>query len=320
MTTQPVLHEWATPDEGNSVAYDAWVANLMQAQDSSWDPAPYRHDAPFFAKIRHTALDRLSVIESHCSLCEGNRDASMISRDETELFAILMYQSGGENIRFGDERYELTAGDVFIWDSTRPTSFAVTSELRKTAVFMPLQTLRDWCPDDWRDMPRKLSGKNSKRLLLRALLSAISAPEFAETDVDSVSVSESIMSVIAGSDNEIASVGYESIRHAQKQRILTYIDKHLADPDLSVKKIAKENRISTRYLHWVFADEPCTVNKFVISQRLMKCRRDLVTKRNDRFNVSQIAHSWGFSNAAHFSSRYKAMFNESPSQTRARRR
>jgi transcriptional regulator GlxA family with amidase domain len=33
-------------------------------------------------------------------------------------------------------------------------------------------------------------------------------------------------------------------------------------------------------------------------------------------HVSQIAYTWGFANVSHFSKRYRALFNESPTETR----
>lgn len=290
----------------------------MRAQGASWDPAAFK-DTRFTANLRQTSLDSINIIESISGICEGSRDERRIAEDESEMFGLLFYKSGMEEIYFGDERYQVSAGDVFIWDSTKPTKFAVTEEIHKIACFMPLQLLRDWLPKKWQTMPRKLSGSSGSRVLLSGLLSAMSHDDFSESMVDSNSVKESIMSIIVGADNSSKESEQDlSIKLAQMQRIKVDIADHLSDSDLCIKEVAERKKISTRYIHWVFKDEPLSVSQYIISQRLEKCRRELIKASNDRSSVSQIAYSWGFNNTAHFSKRYRAMFNESPSETRAR--
>jgi AraC-like DNA-binding protein len=108
----------------------------------------------------------------------------------------------------------------------------------------------------------------------------------------------------------------ESLRQRQRREIIRYIEQHLTDPALSIGQIADLHRISKRYLHWLFREEAMTVNEFIISRRLQGCRKELINPDAAHRHVSQIAYAWGFANLSHFSKRYRAQFQESPTETR----
>ena len=104
----------------------------------------------------------------------------------------------------------------------------------------------------------------------------------------------------------------------QRQEIKRYVERHLSDPSLSIERIALEHRVSKRYLHWLFRDEPMTLNELIIFKRLGRCRDDLRNPESEHLHISQIAYYWGFANTSHFSKRYRACFGESPTETRHR--
>lgn len=103
-----------------------------------------------------------------------------------------------------------------------------------------------------------------------------------------------------------------------RRRVLRFIDQNLADPDLSADKIAGALRISTRYLHKVFENSGMSVGCHIRARRLMQCRDALLRTQGASPRVSEIAARYGFRNASHFSTSFKAEFGISPSAARVR--
>ena len=64
---------------------------------------------------------------------------------------------------------------------------------------------------------------------------------------------------------------------AQKARLRSvkaWIEKHLTDPDLSLEKIAKDNGVSLRHLHYLFRLTEVSVSEWIsglLSSALLRC-------------------------------------------------
>ncbi|WP_323138284.1 MULTISPECIES: helix-turn-helix domain-containing protein [unclassified Streptomyces] len=100
-------------------------------------------------------------------------------------------------------------------------------------------------------------------------------------------------------------------------RIKAFIDRHLANPDLTLAFIAREHRISVRYLHKLFENESTTAARWIQHRRLDECRSELARRSPVTPTVAAVARRWGFTNAAHFSRAFRAAYGTSPSEWRA---
>jgi AraC-like DNA-binding protein len=103
---------------------------------------------------------------------------------------------------------------------------------------------------------------------------------------------------------------------ALRQRIRTYIDLHLGDPDLSRESIAREACISVSYLDKLFEAAGTSVWQAIRMQRLERCRRDLADTRLTGVRILDIATRWGFRSASHFTRSFDAAYGQSPSAFR----
>lgn len=101
--------------------------------------------------------------------------------------------------------------------------------------------------------------------------------------------------------------------------IVSYIDQNIKS-ELGVDELARKGGISIRTLYNYFAKYFSSTPKLYIKEeKLKKLRSDLVS--NSRFrSVTEVALEYGFMHLGRFSSEYKKMFGELPSETLKRHR
>jgi AraC-like DNA-binding protein len=209
----------------------------------------------------------------------------------------------------------VAAGDTFVWDSSKATKFEVYESLHKVALAMPARLLSHNVLSALDRVPRKFGASSGSRHLLGNLIGAVADEEFDDAEVEAETILDAVNAFVMGA-LPIEVAPEKGLQAQQRQEIQRYVERHLSDPSLSIEHIALEHRVSKRYLHWLFRGEPMTLNEFIIFRRLERCRRELLNIKLAHLHVSQIAYTWGFANVSHFSKRYRALFNESPTETR----
>ena len=309
-----VRESWESGSSSGVDAYEGWVHKLKEAQGSDWCPGATPAGA-FSASLRHKVIGDINVIESRCDPCTGYRTAAHANRIDEPSVIFLTYLEGGENIEFGGERYSLAAGDTFVWDSSKATKFEVYESLHKVALAMPARLLSHNVLNTLDQIPRKFNLSSGSRFLLNSLIRAVADRDFDSADVEAETILDAVNAFVVGA-GRMEALPDKSLSDRQCYDIKRYVEQHLADPLLSIGQIAEVHRTSKRYLHWLFRSEPMTLNEFIIFRRLERCRRDLLSVGRAHLHVSQIAYAWGFANVSHFSKRYRALYNESPTETR----
>jgi AraC-like DNA-binding protein len=114
--------------------------------------------------------------------------------------------------------------------------------------------------------------------------------------------------------------GWEPTRPRSRAEILfnvkAHIEANLGNPDLDPADIARASFISTRYLHKLFEAEGMSVGQWIRSERLDRCRRDLVDPSLDGQSILEIASRWGLPGPQHFSRLFRSAYGCSPSDYR----
>jgi AraC-like DNA-binding protein len=101
-------------------------------------------------------------------------------------------------------------------------------------------------------------------------------------------------------------------------RILTYLDRHALDRDLSAERVAAVHSISTRYLYVVLSRQNITLGDRVRTARL---RHAAGVLREEPFTrIADIAHRCGFADHAHFARLFRSHWGMTPSEWRERGR
>jgi AraC-like DNA-binding protein len=102
------------------------------------------------------------------------------------------------------------------------------------------------------------------------------------------------------------------------REILEFVDRSLADVDLSPRRAAEHFGITARYVHKVFAGSSTTFSSYVLAKRLDHVRGDLLSPSCRSQPISILAYRWGFNDLSSFNRAFKNRFRCSPSEFRAR--
>lgn len=102
-------------------------------------------------------------------------------------------------------------------------------------------------------------------------------------------------------------------RFFKQNRLKAYIERHLADRDLTIERIANVEQCSVRSLHRAFQEElGCSISEYIWQRRLSRCAEDLRSRKHAHRSLTDIAFAWGYGSSAHFSRQFKSAFGMSP--------
>jgi AraC-like DNA-binding protein len=96
------------------------------------------------------------------------------------------------------------------------------------------------------------------------------------------------------------------------EQVKELIGSELRNPALSVQAVAERIGVTTRYVQLLFAEEGDCASEYIRRERLRACLLDLRHTDFDSQSITDIAFSWGFNSAAHFSSSFRKEFGMSP--------
>ncbi|HEY7901618.1 MAG TPA: helix-turn-helix domain-containing protein [Caulobacteraceae bacterium] len=99
---------------------------------------------------------------------------------------------------------------------------------------------------------------------------------------------------------------------AQLHRLSQIVEGLLADPDLSLARLASESGLAPRTIQKIFAAGDDTFAGYVRARRLERSRADLESPLSAALSIAEIARRWGFSDPAYFSRAFRSAFGASP--------
>ena len=115
-----------------------------------------------------------------------------------------------------------------------------------------------------------------------------------------------------GQKAKIEQIQVKGNNDALMERVMKYINGHLADPDLNVEKLTEEVGISRAQLHRKLKEiAGVSAGEFIRNLRLEQAARLI---EEGQINITQVAYSVGFNNQTHFSTVFKKHYGMSPSE------
>jgi AraC-like DNA-binding protein len=116
-----------------------------------------------------------------------------------------------------------------------------------------------------------------------------------------------LVALACGASIDDAEQGPDPTRSAQLAAVKRHIDLNLSDPGLTPASAAAALGLSVRQLHRLFEPTGSSFTRYVLRQRLLKCRDAVASATGTGRSVVDIAFGWGFNSMATF---YRAFANE----------
>lgn len=297
--------------------------SLMPSAFSAPDPAAF-HAEGALLDLGPAQLSRFAF-----SPLYSRRTPALIRRGDPEQYQLGLVTRGAAWYAQGSGEAELRAGDMVLWDTSRP--YESRSGLDGAGVeALVLQIPKARMP---------LAGRQAERLLARRVeggagMGAVLAQFLVAVAGNGPGVRPQDLGRLGGVAVELATtcliqqLGAEveppaEVRtHVLVRSIDAFIEQNLADPDLTPRAIAEHHHISLRRLYTLFqehAADTCgeSVAASIRRRRLERCRADLACPRLRRHPVHTIGARWGFPNAAAFSRAFRTAYGTTPQAYRA---
>jgi AraC-like DNA-binding protein len=170
--------------------------------------------------------------------------------------------------------------------------------------------------------PFRLPGASPLGSLLAAAIDAATAQAPVLADELGEAVLRNLCGLVAlacSAFDDHSDQGQDTIRSAQLASVKRHVDLHLANPDLTPASVAAALGISPRQLHRLFEPSGSSFARYVLRQRLLRCRDTIAGATGSGRSVIDIAFGWGFNSMATFYRAFVSEFGGSPGAMRVRR-
>ncbi|MGW9414176.1 AraC-like ligand-binding domain-containing protein [Arthrobacter cupressi] len=271
--------------------------------------------AEFHGTMRSRILGNISVVEVTAGRHAVVRTPALIAKSATRYFKLSIQLTGTGTLIQDEREAVLAAGDLAIYDTSRPYELRFDGDFRSLVLMFPHEQL---------DLPAgamehvtalRMPGDEGLGELISPFLVRLADNLEALSGTNGLRLVHNALDLVTtlfnGELDQLVDAGRDP-HLLLLARIHDYIEANLGDPTLGPGSIAAAHYISTRHLHDLFQEIGTTVAASIRQRRLERCRRDLRDPVLANRPVTAIAARWGFTDAAHFSRIFRAAFGNSP--------
>ncbi|TQS20009.1 helix-turn-helix domain-containing protein [Microbispora sp. KK1-11] len=300
--------------------FEGWLDHMSQLVV----PVRFSSDnrADFHGRIEAMDLGGVQISSHLISGCDAFRTSRLIRQSDPELFYLLCTLSG--RINLVQERNSATLGrlDMALYHTSRPYHVRAGGKQGNHALLLafPGGLLPFAGRALEQNIAKVLPGSHGIGALVATFLRGLAADRSPYSPADLVRLGitlTDLVTMLLGHHLD-AALPPDAGRRSLLLRIHAHIQRNLGDRTLSPATIATAHNISVRTLHRLFALENMTVARWIRTQRLEHCRRDLVRPTVEREPIHATAARWGFSDAAVFTRAFRAAYGMSPQEYQAR--
>ena len=213
----------------------------------------------------------------------------------------------------GSDDVDLRLGDILYGPTGCDSTLKLPEEFVMLYIRVP-QTMLYPRMLNLQVMPQgTLTGQAAVNRIFSRLLRSIvdDLEELGDEDIRpiEVAISEFVISSLA----ESAAMSCFDVAGASNfHRISQAIELNLGDGDLTLHRIAEQQRVSARYIQKLFQQAGMSFSHYLRQRRLAHCHSDLASPAHRHLSISEICFRWGFNDAAHFSRSFGAEYGMTP--------
>ncbi len=265
-----------------------------------------------YGRVRVSVIKADAHTASHRPVASGTR----------ESVYVFMPLEGEFSLRELAPEARVGPDQLIMVDTSRPYHMRVEAPVSFMAVRVP-HLLVGLSPSSTRCLTGTVWTQSSGvpamvATTLRAISDHMHAPKGVAAESMGLTVAGLLTSLFA---ERLQSVREDSnsARQLQFMSIQAYLRENLNDPALTPQTVAKHFRVSLRYLQMLFAEHGQSPARWIRTERLERCKSDLVNPAFANLTVAAIGERWGFYGASHFTRMFREHFGEPPSSLRGLR-
>jgi len=235
------------------------------------------------------------------------------------IYSFLLQARGTSVLHHCGQEARLAQGDFVLCDSNAPHSFTIGDTSTVIMLRLNAGTLKEHLPSPERFCGLRLSNEVGLTGTMAAMVEKLNAQlETGFTSVYDERLARHVLEMLSMS----YTLGFEhqseisAVLRGRQSEVVRYIEDHLRDPQLSPATIAEGLRISPRYLRAVFGSMGEKVSAYIVRRRLEECARQIRNPAWAGHTLTEIAFSWGFNSAAHFTRTFHDQFGMAPREYR----
>lgn len=274
----------------------------------------------FHGSISTEAFDQTEISRIDAGPQRIHRRPTDIARACKPRFYLCYHAAGRARYLERHAENVLGPGDMILLDNCEPYSAEYQEPVTSFVLHVPHDILRDRFRMPERVLGHKLSGSRgltriAGEFLQSCLTQANALPPSQRPAIANMALNL-FSSVLSEEMSERSEVGtHQAILLA---RIKQYLVAHLGEPGLDLDKIAAATGVSVRYVSHLFQLDGLSFGRYLLQQRIERCRLALANPSLQARRVSEIALDSGFNNLAHFSRVFRQALGCSPSEYRAK--
>lgn len=281
--------------------------------------------ADFSARMEGGGLGNLTVVgltsQSLWSRRGLRRGQDLIRRSDSSHYQLVLYLRSPTMLDHNGRQVKLAPGDMTLIDTSRPyDGWHESGVSRILSVSIP-RTLLPIPPSAADKLAgARLCGRTGVGALLWDYVLRVAEDLDDYSPADAARISTILLDLLGGLVSHELELNDElsgdSQRRVLYQQIQGFIQRRLADPELTPATIAEAHHISVRTLHRLFGSHGHTVTAWIRTRRLDRCRRDLTDPLLADQPVSVIAARWGYRDPAHFTRLFRDHYEVTPGDYR----
>ncbi|MEI7056322.1 helix-turn-helix domain-containing protein [Nocardioides sp. CCNWLW239] len=311
-TVQLDAEQFAPRDREEAIRSIIWDNVVRVEIQQQPDPEHIRVGA----RIADLGMLTICSVRSNATTIERT---SALAADPTDAYLFVGLQlSGSSMVVQGDREAVLGPGDLAVYDTRRPYTLVNEGGIHQHYFRVPIGALA---------LPgRALESVTAVRLdgrrpLARATAGYLGNLAGSVADLSTAEAAQATAPTIGLVRTLLTAQLLESPLHREhlddslETRVLDFIRVHLADHDLSARRIAAAHHISVRQLYRLLGRSGIVLGDWVRERRLERCRDELADPTSRR-TVTEVAHAWGFPDPSQFGRAFKRAYAMTPREWR----
>jgi AraC-like DNA-binding protein len=268
----------------------------------------------FNGRVTRVPLGAASCTEVSSQQQRVYRTRSRIARSHEDFFLIALGKHGVGGVAQDGRETVLRPGEFAIYDTTRPYELRFDDAFTQVILQVPRDMLLRRAPGTEALTAISFGSDRPLQKLAHDFVYRLCQSADEIQPEHAVRLSEQAVDLVAMALSErLGTQALPSTRRlALLHRLKAHVRTHLADPDLSISETATALGVSPRYVNDLLSEEGTSFQRFVLTERLAQCQRDLASPILAHRHVSEIAFAWGFNDVSHFGRVFRERYGLSP--------